>query len=171
MQEVDYAVYPCCGLCKNGKFKDNTAPWGTCHINRYPSGRRDGTETDLKIHRFGRCAYGFDGQSAKPSMILQSFKSYMRKEDYFEDLVGCAWGFHIELIYHHDEDCPENCCWEAKSPYLPKGFEALEMGRTECLQRAVEAIKAYFKEETEKEDKAKLVSISIQAPTNATEQE
>ena len=158
MQEVDYAVYPCCGLCKHGKFKDNTAPWGTCHYNRYPSGRYDGTYTDLKIHRFGRCAYGFNEESAKPSMILQSFKPFMRRRDYFEDLLSSAWAFHIELIYHHDEDCPENCCWEAKSPFLPKGFNGAQLGRTESLQRAVEAILAYFKEEQEKEDKAKLVS-------------
>lgn len=142
--EIGYAIYPCCGLCKHSDFVDSLALWGLCRLRTYQHGKHSDPTRNLGIHRLGRCASGFLLEPVRVAAYLQSYAGLLRRGDDFEELLTDAQAFHISLVYHHDEDCPENCCWEATSPFLPLEFNGAQMGRTEALREAIKAIKATF---------------------------
>ena len=143
LKDIGYAIYPCCGICKRGNFINNMALWGHCDLHFYRIGN---AARPLGIHRLGRCNRGFVLDETAATTWFRSYLGLYREADDFEDLLSSASAFHIDLTYHHDEDCPENCCWKATSPFLPPEFNGAQMGRTEALRAAIEFILTRFEE-------------------------
>lgn len=145
LNECDYSISPCCGLCKKADFANHMTLWGSCTAHYL--GNKD---QPLSIHRMGKCGFGFTPDPEKIAIFLQAYGVLLRGESFWEDLAKCAEAFYINLEYQDDEDCPENCCWVVKSPFLPPDFNPAYMGRTEALKKAVQAIKAFHCKKTEK---------------------
>lgn len=143
--ECDYGISPCCGLCEHAEFSSSIALWGLCKMKHFFS-----HDQPLNIHRMGKCDNGFKLEPERAAHFLQAYGVFLREEDFWEDLVKNAGVFHIGLRYEHDEDCPENCCWVAESPFLPPDFNPAQMRYEDALKEAVKAIKKYFQESNEK---------------------
>jgi hypothetical protein len=143
LEEIGYSIHPCCGLCRYGDFANAIALWGYCGRHTYQHGKHTEESRPLGVHRLGCCSRGFTLNKEGAAAVLQSYLDLLRAEGDFEALLTAAEAFQIDLVYSHDEDCPENCCWVASSPLLPPDFNGARMGREEALREAIKAILSY----------------------------
>ena len=79
LEDVGYAVSPCCFLCAYGMFVPHTHCWGTCTRDEhdYQHEKHSGTKR-LGIHHLGCCRDGFVLEPARLSE-LQSYGGLFRR--------------------------------------------------------------------------------------------
>ena len=53
LQEIGYAINPCCALCLHGTF--NEGLWGTCDKHKYIHGKHTGRARGVSILLTGGC--------------------------------------------------------------------------------------------------------------------
>lgn len=54
LQDIDYKINRCCGVCKHGDF-GYLNDWGTCSIQQYSHLKHSGENRQLSINVFGSC--------------------------------------------------------------------------------------------------------------------
>jgi hypothetical protein len=54
LEEIDYNVRKCCGLCKHSHI--SLDGWGICNLHKYKHEKHTGEERQLSINHFGFCS-------------------------------------------------------------------------------------------------------------------
>lgn len=76
LEDIDYTIEPCCGLCEAAVFSNDNTDWGVCVRHYYKHQKHTEEPRMLSINRYGSCS-SFSIKEQKQSS-MKHFEKFIK---------------------------------------------------------------------------------------------